>query len=310
MKILTALIVVILLMAAALANASVILSQAPVDHAPSRISDWSDERQKSDDFILTGSSQIITQIRWWGSYGDAPDPALDNFIFQFFVEDPANPGYPDIWCLGYDTPYPRSFTAASLTRTATNMASNAAGNPASYYTYHDGGTVYEYSAVLDRPVHLAAVTRYWLTITNSTPNYVYPPTTNSKWGWLESGSGSQFYRMGHCPLCADDWALSSTKNLAFALETFPQVAISSKAAADPIISAASSKFLFKLWGKPTVTGPDTFTLDDGSGQPISVESPGVTGLTGVNYVTVTGLLSPSAIGSVLKADADDIVKLQ
>ena len=302
MRTAVAALVVFLLMAAASANASVVFSQAPVDHAASRVSDWSDERQKSDDFTLTGGARIITLIRWWGSYGSNPDPAVDSFVFKFFTEDPATAGFPDIWCFDDGTRYPNSLNTSDFTRTATTMVSNSSGT-------HDGGTVYEYSAILDTPIHLDAGKRYWIAITNSTPAYTYPPTTNSRWGWLESTSGSQWYRMGHCPMCADDWAVSNTKNLSFALETFPQVGLNNKAASDPIIAIASTRFLFTVWGSVKVTGDNTFELDDGSG-PITVISPGFAGILDGNYAKATGLISYSAGGSVLRADAADVGKIR
>jgi hypothetical protein len=175
---------------------------------------------------------------------------------------------------------------------------------------HDGGIVYEYSAILDRPIHLEADKRYWLAVTNSTPTYAYPSVENSKWGWLESTNGSQWYRTGHCPMCADDWARSNTKDFAFALETFPQVGLSNKAASDTIISNASVRYLFTIWGKPRITSDNTFELDDGSGHPITIEAPGYGGFDEGNYVKATGLLSYSSGGIVIKADSADVVKIK
>jgi hypothetical protein len=285
------------------AGAGTVFVDSPVNHAVSRISDWSNENQKACDFTLVGSAQTVTKIRWWGSYGASPDPAVDNFVFKFFVEDPSNPGYPSTVCFDDGTRSPNSYSGSDFSRTATAMVSDPSGS-------HDGGIVYEYSAVLDAPIHLEGGTRYWLAITNSTPTYAYPPQPNSKWGWLESTSGSQWYRLGHCPECADDWSVSHSKNLAFALETFPTVGLcGNRAASDHVISTASKGFLFAAWGKAKITGSDTFQLDDGSGVPISVKSLGFGGFSDGDCVRAMGLLSYSAGGSTLKADAADVVKM-
>lgn len=283
-------------------GASTVFVHQPVNHALSRISDWSNENQKASDFVLSSGAWTVTRIRWWGSYGASPDPAVDTFVFKFFVEDPYSPGYPSTVCLDDGTRYPSSSSTAGFSRTATAMVSDPSGS-------HDGGIVYEYSAVLDTPIHLDGGKRYWLAITNSTPTYAYPPQANSKWGWLESTSGSQWYRLGHCSLCADDWSVSNTKNLAFALETFPQVGLCNKAGA-ALMSSASTRFLFTVWGRAKITGDNTFQLDDGSGVPISAESPGFGGFSDGDYVRAMGLLDYSAGGSVLKTDAADIVKIR
>lgn len=207
-------VVSLLLGLCAAANASVVYNQDPVNNAPSRISDWSDNKQKADDFILLSGPCVITKISWWGSYGADPDPAVDNYVFKFFSQDPSMPGFPFYECLADGTRYVRSYSAADYSRVATTMVSIPSGA-------HDGGTVYAYSATLDTPIALEGGRKYWLAITNSTPSCAYPSLPNSKWGWLESSSGSQFYRMGHCPDCEDDWSASYTNNLAFSLEALP-----------------------------------------------------------------------------------------
>ena len=298
-----AILISLLLMNPMQGSTDVIFSQGPVDHALSRVSDWSNDNQKSDDFTLLQGPMTITKISWWGSYGANPDPSTDDFVFKFFEVDTENPGYPQIWCFGNGTRYARSSSSNDFTKTATTMVSNASGT-------HDGGVVYAYSAVLDRPIRLEANKRYWLAITNATPSATGIVKPNSKWGWLESGVGNQWYRMGHCPMCADDWSVSNTKNFAFSLETFPIVGLNNKSASDPIISNASNKFLFTVWGKARITGTDKFEIDDGSGKLTSVESPGFTGFADNDYVKATGLLSYSSGGSVLKADAADVVKIR
>jgi hypothetical protein len=78
---------------------SIAFFQDPVDLAQSKISDWSNDNQKADDFVLTGDQLTVTRIYWWGSYGADPDPSADQFVFKFFTEDPLQPGWP--FQLGY-----------------------------------------------------------------------------------------------------------------------------------------------------------------------------------------------------------------
>lgn len=302
LKVIVLLVAVLLPATIASVDASVVFSQDPVNHALSRISDWSNANQKADDFILTTDQITITKICWWGSYGTDPDPAVDNFVFKFFLEDPGNSDNPYIWCFNNGTRYPRNYMAADFSRTATDMVSDPS-------SVHDGGTVYEYSAILDRPIKLEANKRYWLAITNSTPTYAYPIQPNSKWGWLGSSPGSHWYRMGHCPKCANDWVVNSGGNMAFKLETFPCVGLSNKAASDPIILHASTKYMFTVWGKARITGENTLELDDGSGSPITVEAPGFSGIVDGDCVKATGLLKYSQDGSILEADPSDVIKL-
>ena len=195
----------------------IVFSHDPVNHSASRISDWSDDKQKACDFTLASGARVITKIYWWGSYGANPDPAVDSFVFKFFEEDSSLPGFPFYLSFDDGTRSPKDYTSANFSRQATSMVSDPSGP-------HDGGVVYAYSAVLDTPITLEGNKRYWLAVTNSTPTYAYPSQPNSKWGWLGSSAGQQWYRMGHCPACADDWAVSNSTSFAFCLEALPEVA--------------------------------------------------------------------------------------
>jgi len=271
-----ALLIACLLMGAARVEAGVVFSQAPVNHAASRISDWSDDKEKSDDFILVGGPRLITKINWWGSYGANPDPAADSFTFRFFAGDPDTPGFPSCLSIEDGTRYPRSYSATDYSRQATSLVSDPSGS-------HDGGMVYAYSAVLDRPIVLEGNKQYWLAIANATAEYIYPPTKNSRWGWLGSSSGSQWYRMAHCPLCADDWTISNTTHLAFSLEALPEIA-GYKSMPDGMAISGTDAFV-------TAAFVDFFyaRVDDRTSA-IRVKSPGHT-LVVSNKVHIEGSLS-------------------
>jgi len=53
---------------------------------------------------------------------------------------------------------------------------------------------------------------------------------------------------------------------------------------------AQSKFLFMIWGKVAVLDTGSFTVDDGSGTPVTVYAANH-GLTTGRYVIVRGILS-------------------
>jgi hypothetical protein len=141
-----------------------------------------------------------------------PDPSADQFVFKFFTEDPLQPGWPFQLGYGDGTRAPKDLSPLNFAREATGMSSSPSA-------VHDGGTVYAYWANLDAPITFEAGKRYWLAITNKTPTWAYPSQPNAKWGWLGSSSGTHWYRLGHCPMCAQEWNASDTSNLAFRLET-------------------------------------------------------------------------------------------
>lgn len=279
----------LLLIVATSADASIVFSQDPVNHAASRISDWSDDKQKATNFILVSGPCVITKITWWGSYGANPNPAVDSFVFKFFEEDLFNPGFPSTACLNDGTRYPKSYTGADFTRTATTMVSDPSGR-----------TIYAYSAILDKPIVLAGNKKYWLAITNSTPSYGYPSLPNSKWGWVESISGYQWYRMGHCDLCADDWSVSNTKSFAFAIEALPDIV--------GFKSVANGTLVSGIDGFVTAAFTDFFyirTSDRTSG--IRVKSTGHT-LTAGNKVHIVGRIDTNT-DSERYIDASSAVKI-
>ncbi len=88
----------------------------------------------------------------------------------------------------------------------------------------------------------------------------------------------------------------------------PEYGISNKAAYDPIISTASGNFSFKVWGKVTILGADSFTLDDGSGMPVTVTTPGESGDWDGDYAFVTGKFSGEGSNRVLNAQTVGIVE--
>ena len=87
-------------------------------------------------------------------------------------------------------------------------------------------------------------------------------------------------------------------------------AITNRAAYDHIMSSAMQQFRFKVWGRVTTLGTDSFILDDGSKRPIRVVAPGYAGISVDDYATAVGSFSGEGTERVLNADASDVVKLQ
>ena len=90
----------------------------------------------------------------------------------------------------------------------------------------------------------------------------------------------------------------------------PAYGISNRAAYDPIISTASAKFSFQVWGKVTILGSNSFAVDDGAGMPVTVVAPGFSGIQNGDYASAKGKFSGEGSNRVLNAQASDVVKLQ
>ena len=82
--------------------------------------------------------------------------------------------------------------------------------------------------------------------------------------------------------------------------------LNNKATRDSIMSAASSSFVFTVWGKVTVIDANSFTVDDGSNKPVTVVYANH-GFANNDYVSATGTLNISGTTPVLTAQ---VVKKQ
>ena len=75
------------------------------------------------------------------------------------------------------------------------------------------------------------------------------------------------------------------------------------------MNAASSIYLFKFWGKVTEVDNNTFTLDDGSGSPITVNAPGYkTKLSTGNFAAARGILTINGLLRVVQSEVDWLTK--
>lgn len=86
--------------------------------------------------------------------------------------------------------------------------------------------------------------------------------------------------------------------------------ISNRSAHDAIIADTAAYFRFTVWGKVTTNGSSSFTLDDGSGMPVTVVAPGYSGLTNNDYARATGTLQSVAGIATMTSSAAEVSKLQ
>ena len=85
-------------------------------------------------------------------------------------------------------------------------------------------------------------------------------------------------------------------------------ALNNRAANDSIIGLVSSKYLFAAYGKVSVVNGQQFTIDDGSGMPITVQAP-YHGLSGGEYVRVRGTLTRSGSETIMQSSGEYILPL-
>ncbi|NLN75592.1 MAG: hypothetical protein GX139_04735 [Armatimonadetes bacterium] len=84
---------------------------------------------------------------------------------------------------------------------------------------------------------------------------------------------------------------------------------SNKSAWGVEMNSASTIYLFKFWGKVTEVDNDKFTLDDGSGSPITVIAPGYkTKVSTGDYAAARGILSIDGLSRAIQSEVDLITK--
>jgi hypothetical protein len=77
---------------------------------------------------------------------------------------------------------------------------------------------------------------------------------------------------------------------------------------DALMTTASSKWLFRAWGKVSVIDANSFTLDCGSGTVITVIAPGYSGIGEGDYASARGILNVSGSTKTLTCNPAHIRK--
>lgn len=77
--------------------------------------------------------------------------------------------------------------------------------------------------------------------------------------------------------------------------------------AEPVVAAACSSRLVKVWGKVTIIDADSFYLDDGSGAPVKIVAPGYTGIADGDHASARGILELNAGPRFLSCRPEHIV---
>ena len=112
------------------------------------------------------------------------------------------------------------------------------------------------------------------------------------------------------PVVATDVVGHST-NATGSYNTAAILGTAGRSLADPIVVPASSRWLFKMWGKVTTIDANSFYLDDGSTASIRVIAPGYSGIGNGDYVSVRGILifpDPPTDPPTLQSEAVYVVK--
>lgn len=130
-------------------------------------------------------------------------------------------------------------------------------------------------------------------------------TSTATWeGYVPAGCDAGSHTIS--VVATDSTGINCTDSSATYL-TVPIVGIRNRDAASSSARSRSDKTLFRLWGKATFGNESAFDLDDGSGCPIHVVSPGHIVRTG-DYVTARGQLVTSDSGVELQASEYDIAQ--
>lgn len=87
----------------------------------------------------------------------------------------------------------------------------------------------------------------------------------------------------------------------------PIVGASLKSLGEPIVQSVVDNYDWMLWGAVTVIDGDSFTIDDGSGEPVKVIAPSH-GLNDTNYVSVRGSLFLGASPRILTMKSMNVLK--
>ena len=101
--------------------------------------------------------------------------------------------------------------------------------------------------------------------------------------------------------------LGNITNTSGSYKTASILGISGRCLPDPIMAPASSRWLFRMWGKVTIIDANSFYLNDGSGTSIRVVAPGYSGIGNGDYVSVRGVLDVSSSPPTLTARAEHVV---
>ena len=89
--------------------------------------------------------------------------------------------------------------------------------------------------------------------------------------------------------------------------TAPVYSLNNRSIYHDMMADVQTKFLFMIWGRVTVLGTGSFTVDDGSGMPVTVYATNH-GLTGTPYVMVHGVLTWSSSTEASLTTSPDLIR--
>jgi PEP-CTERM motif len=147
----------------------VIYDNGGPDLSGSGASDFSENQQLADDFVLQAGAATITDIHWWGVYYPPLDiPPVDDFTIRIFEDAGGAPA---------TTPLVDLAVGSAVNRSDTGLS------------FGLGYDVYEYEVDI-APLALSAGATYYLSIVNNTPN------APDFWLWATSSQPGSFWYTG------------------------------------------------------------------------------------------------------------------
>ena len=97
-------------------------------------------------------------------------------------------------------------------------------------------------------------------------------------------------------------------NSGSAIDNYKTAVVVGTSGANGVIPAATSNWLFRIWGTVTDIVADGFYLDTGSGSAVHVIAPGCSGIEKDSYVSIRGILDARVSPRTLTARPQDLVR--
>ncbi len=109
------------------------------------------------------------------------------------------------------------------------------------------------------------------------------------------------------PVEVEDSAGNVSSDARHGYTTAQVVSLTNRSVFDELTLDAQSRFLFMVWGRVTTRQTDSFTLDDGSGMPLTIHAAGHDVTLG-RYVIVRGILTRSSAGDASLTTSPELIR--
>jgi len=238
--------------------------------------------------------------------------------FTFTAVGGFGPGLVDHYRVVWDQQATHTWTGTEAVWSAGDLVMNATASASGWYLHVKGynlsnqenGTVdlgpyfYDGSApeigeiyltppmiAVGDPLHVSVVVVDDVGVTSVTANDVPLAQSGNVWTWVGDLVGAEPTGIKHVTIVAQDASGKSVTDAYHSYKIARIMAMSTSAAWLPAVNSFYGTHLFKFWGRVTEINEEHFSLDDGSGVPITVLAPGYkTKLQTGDMATVRGVL--------------------